>query len=109
MSPWETIGIAILGSTALSSLIQFFVTRHDKKVEAKLDIKGKLTVLEKDVLRSQLLLLILLKPAEQQEILTVGEHYFKDLHGNWYMTSIFNKWLIESDIAEPEWFENKEK
>ena len=85
------------------------MTRHDKKVETKLDIKGKLTVLEKDVLRSQLLLLILLKPAEQQEILTVGEHYFKDLHGNWYMTSIFNKWLIESDIAEPEWFENEEK
>lgn len=109
MSPLETIGLAILGSTALSSLIQFFVTRWDKKKEAKLDIKGSLTKLEKDVLRSQLLLLVLLKPEEQQEILTVSEHYFKDLHGNWYMTSIFNKWLKESDTAEPEWFDNKEK
>ena len=109
MSPFETIGLAILGSTALSSLIQFFVTRWDKKKEAKLDIKGTLTKLEKDVLRSQLLLLILLKPAEQQEILTIGEHYFKDLHGNWYMTSIFNKWLVASDIAEPEWFESKKE
>lgn len=108
MTPIETIALAILGSTALSSLIQFFVTRWDKKKESKFDIKGKLLILEKDVLRSQLLLLILLRPMEQQEILTIGEHYFKDLHGDWYMTSIFNKWLTETDTAEPEWFDSKQ-
>lgn len=96
--------IAVLGSTALSSLIQFFINRHDSKK----NVKGKLITLEKDVLRTQLLLLILLRPAEQQEILTVGEHYFKELHGDWYMTSIFNKWLLESAIAEPEWFDSKQ-
>lgn len=95
--------IAVLSSTALSSLIQFFINRHDSKK----NVKGKLITLEKDVLRTQLLLLILLRPAEQREILTVGEHYFRDLQGNWYMTSIFNKWLTESNIAEPEWFDSR--
>ena len=99
-----TIIIAIVGSTAISSLIQFFVNRHD----AKKNIKGKLLVLEKDVLRSQLLILILLKPTEQQEILTIGQHYFEVLKGDWYMTSIFNKWLTETGVAKPEWF-NSEK
>lgn len=97
-----TIIIAIIGSTAISSLIQFFVNRYD----AKKNIKGKLLVLEKDVLRSQLLMLILLKPSEQQEILTVGQHYFEVLQGDWYMTSIFNKWLTDSDVAKPEWFDS---
>ena len=95
--------IAVLSSTALSSLIQLLINRHDSKK----NVKGKLITLEKDVLRTQLLLLILLRPAEQQEILTVGEHYFRNLQGNWYMTSIFNKWLTESNIAEPEWFDSR--
>lgn len=98
-----TIIIAIVGSTAISSLVQFFVNRHD----AKKNVKGKLVTLEKDVLRTQLLMLILMKPEEKQEILTVGQHYFETLHGNWYMTSIFNKWLEELNIAKPEWFEEK--
>lgn len=102
MSPLAQILLAIVGSTAISSLVQFFVNRHDQKKH----ISDKLIKLEKDVLRSQLLMLILLKPGERQEILTVGEHYFKVLHGDWYMTTIFNKWLDEFDIAEPEWFDS---
>lgn len=95
---------AVLVSNGLFAFIQYLITRHDTKK----NVKGKLTILEKDVLRTQLLLLILLKGEEQQEILTVAEHYFKDLHGDWYMTSIFNKWLKEKKIAEPEWFDDKE-
>ena len=73
----EMIGaivLAIIGSNALFAFLQFMITRHDTKK----NVKGKLTVLEKDVLRTQLLLLILLRPAEQQEILTIAEHYFGD-------------------------------
>lgn len=92
--------IAILGSTAVATLIQFFVTRHDNRA----NISKRLDKLERDGLRSQLLLLILLKPGEVQEILTISEHYFKDLKGDWYMTSIFNRWVEESNISEPEWF-----
>ena len=99
-----TIVLAVIGSNALFAFLQFLIGRHDTKK----NIKGKLTVLEKDVLRTQLLLLILLKGEEKQEILTIAEHYFKDLHGDWYMTSIFNKWLKEKTIAEPEWFDCEE-
>lgn len=96
-----TIVLSVIGSNALFAFIQFLITRHDTKK----NVKGKLTTLEKDVLRTQLLLLILLKDEERQEILTIAEHYFKDLHGDWYMTSIFYKWLSSKRIAEPEWFD----
>lgn len=103
-----SIIIAVLASQALFGFIQFMITRKDTKK----NISGKLTTLEKDVLRTQLLLLILMKPEEQQEIMTIAEHYFskppKGLNGNWYMTSIFNKWLIDADIAQPDWFNSKE-
>lgn len=95
-----TIVLAILASNGLFALLQFLITRHDTKK----NIKGKLAILEKDVLRTQLLLLLLIKPEEKQEILTLGEHYFKVLQGNWYMTSIFNRWLAENNVAKPEWF-----
>lgn len=100
----STIVLAVIGSNALFAFLQFLIGRHDTKK----NIKGKLIVLEKDVLRTQLLLLILLKGEEKQEILTIAEHYFKDLHGDWYMTSIFNKWLKEKTLAEPEWFNCEE-
>lgn len=97
-----SIIIAVLASNGMFALLQFLITRHDTKK----NVKGKLTLLEKDVLRTQLLLLLLLKPEEQQEILTLGEHYFHILHGNWYMTSMFNKWLDEAGVGKPEWFNN---
>lgn len=101
----STIIVAIIGSTALSTLVQFFVNRHD----AKKNVQSRLVTLEKDTLRTQLLLLLTMKPEEQQEVLTIGQHYFEKLDGNWYMTSLFNKWLEANDIAEPEWFDNKKK
>ena len=96
--------IAIIGSTAVATLVQFFVQRNDNRK----NISGKLTKLERDVLRTQLLLLILLRPEETQEILTIAEHYFKVLKGDWYMTSIFNKWVNENGVAQPEWFNGGE-
>lgn len=93
--------IAIIGSTTVATLIQFFVTRRDNEK----GISKRLDKLERDGLRTQLLLLILMRPTETKEILTLGEHYFKDLHGNWYMTALFNKWVADAGIAEPEWFQ----
>lgn len=99
MDTATAIIVAVFGS----GLIQFLITRHDNSK----NIKGKLLTLEKDVLRTQLLLLILMKPQERQEIMTIAEHYFKDLKGDWYMTSIFKKWLNENNIEEPIWFDSK--
>lgn len=95
--------IAVLASNGFFALVQFLITRHDT---AK-NVKGKLLTLEKDGLRTQLLLLLLMKPEEQTEILTIAEHYFvkppNGLGGNWYMTGLFAKWCDEHSI-EPEWF-----
>lgn len=103
MNGTATIIVAVLASNGLFALLQFLITRHDQRKS----VKSRLDRLEKDGLRTQLLLMILMKPEEKQEILTIGEHYFHVLKGNWYMTSIFNKWLEEyTDGVKPEWFTN---
>ena len=98
-----TLIIGVLGALDLATLIIFFVNRHDSKK----NIQGRLTTLEKDVLRTQLLMLILLKPDEKQEIVTVAQHYFGHLKGDWYMTGIFNRWIEENSMARPEWFDKE--
>lgn len=123
----ETITVAVISaltSGGFLAFIQFLINRSDEKkakengvgaaiaeVKAKIegmekDIKEKMRKNEKDNLRTQLLVMIIWKPEETKEILTLGERYFKVLRGNWYMTSIFNKWLKQQGVAEPEWFEN---
>lgn len=107
---FETILIAVLGGGNLLLFIKFLIERHDKKQETKEEnelggINDRLGKLEKDGIRTQLLLLILLRPDEQTEILKVAEHYFCKLKANWYMTSMFKKWCDEQGL-EPEWFED---
>lgn len=100
-----TIVMAILASNGFFALLQFVITRWDTKKS----IKGKLDHLEKDGLRTQLLIMLLLKPKEKTEILTLAERYFRKppngLGGNWYMTSMFNTWLEEYTVLKPDWFE----
>ena len=104
----ENILIAILGGGNLLLFIKFLIERYDAKKEK--DIASTLIKLEKDGLRTQLLLMILLKPKEESEILTIAEHYFKKppegLGGNWYMTSMFKTWLTEYTVGSPDWFES---
>lgn len=94
--------ITILTGGNLLVFIKFLIERHDRRKADPVD--KRLDRLELDGLRMQLLFLIKLCPKEHTEILKIAEHYFDDLHGNWYMTSIFNKWLTDNEIAEPEWF-----
>lgn len=96
----STIILAILASNGFFALVQFLITRWD----TKRSIRSKLERLEKDGLRTQLLLMILMKPEEKKEILTLAQHYFVDLEGNWYMTDIFKKWLKEKGHSNPDWF-----
>jgi len=103
MNTLVSIVIAVLGAVDIVTLIMFFVTRHDNKKK----LEEKITMLEKDGLRTQLLMLILLRPQSRQEILTLGRHYFADLKGNWYMTDLFNHWLVENGDSEPEWFQKE--
>ena len=96
--------LAILGSSALSGFIIFLIQRHDSKK----NISGRLDELEKGSLRTQLLLMLFLKPDEnQKEILTVARRYFKSMGGDWYATPLFYEWCVKHNIS-PSWF-NMEK
>ena len=102
----ETILIAVISamtSGGVLAFLQFLITRNDDKQ----GIRSTLKKLEKDGLRTQLLLMILLKPEEKKEILTLAQHYFVD--GNWYMTDIFKKWLKEKGHSNPDWFQTENK
>ena len=106
----DTILIAVISamtSGGFLAFLQFLITRHDDRK----GIGKTLKKLEKDGLRTQLLMLILLQPDDQTEILTLGERYFRKppfgLDGNWYMTGIFSKWCKARGL-EPDWFDFKE-
>lgn len=98
----DTIIIAVISamtSGGVLAFLQFLIARNDDKQ----GIKKSLKKLEKDGLRTQLLLLILMQPEEQTEILKIAEHYFVKLKGNWYMTGLFSKWC-DAHGLEPDWF-----
>ena len=103
----ETIIAGICGAGWLATLIMFFVQRHDQKKEGIDTIKKQLKRLEKDGIRTQLLLLMRTYSEEDEhELLQVAEHYFSkdELSGNWYMTTLFNRFLTNHNIAKPNWF-----
>ena len=104
----DTIIVAVISamtSSGVLAFLQFLISRNDDKQ----GIKSTLKKLEKDGLRTQLLLMILMKPEEKREILTLAQHYFVDLEGNWYMTDIFKKWLKEKGHSNPDWFQTENK
>ncbi len=111
MNDMTAIIITSITSSGMLAFLQFLIGRHDKKKDEKdglraavKDIQKKLKKQEKDSVRTQLLVLIFLQPHETQEILTLGKHYFDHLDGNWYMTSIYSKWLKRNEIEVPTWF-----
>ena len=102
----EAIIIAIVGSGALSALISGVFQLINNKRE-KLD--KRFQILEKDVLRTQLMLMIADFPDEKTDILKLAQHYFEDLDGNWVLSSVFSVWLKDNDIAIPDWFTEVKK
>ena len=110
----KAVVISILGSGVFTTLVTAIINAVSnrksklKVVEKQLaEINDRLVKSEKDALRTQLLILISDYPHETQEIMTIAEHYFGDLHGDWYATSLFNRWITENEIAEPSWFDSK--
>lgn len=107
--------VAILSSNVLVSLVTAVVTFISNAKKNKIDIskevndiKNALHRHECDICRSQLLTMMSDYPEDHQEIMKLAHHYFCDLKGNWYMTSIFNNWLIENKIGKPEWFDSNQ-
>lgn len=105
-----TAFLTVIGSAGFVSLagcFKYLVERHDKKHDELKAIKSMLVKSEKDNVRTQMLLMISDYPDNVSEIMRLAEHYFKDLKGNWYMTSLFNNWLNNNEIAKPEWFDSE--
>ena len=106
MADLASIIIAVIGSNALLEIVRYLIEKSKKK--SGLDdrfntIEDKLVKNEKDSVRTQLLLLMSDYPERTDEIMEVGRHYFEDLNGNWYMTSIFKNWLDQEKIERPSW------
>ena len=92
---------------AVISFIIFMIKRHDekegefKKVNDTLkeikdqaesdkdEVNKRFKVLEKDIVRTQLLMLMYnYENDDKRELLQVAEHYFVDLKAYWYMTGL---------------------
>lgn len=98
----------ILGGGSLVTLLIFLIQRHDTRNNELNRLSKQMDKLEKDIVRTQLLLLMeSYQPGQESEIMIVAEHYFADLDGNWYMTTLFNKFVEENKIAEPEWLKKE--
>jgi len=103
MKVWELLA-ALLGSAGFFTFLQYLINRRDNRKDLYKKIQKQLEKQEKDICRMQLLLLISDYPHETKEILTIAEHYFKKLHGNWYLTTLFRSYLQTNGIAPPIWF-----
>lgn len=110
-----TIIVAVIGSGALSALIagifNLIMSRKGRlaAIENELNkMNDRLINTEKDELRTQLLLLMSDYPLENQEIMKLAEHYFKDLKGNWYASTLFDRWLNQNHLPMPKWFHTNE-
>ena len=94
MEEFMPIVVAILGSGAFFSFLQFIITRHDAR-------KGWTA---QNIDRLQLMVLIADYPRKVDEILKLAEHYFVTLRGNSFLKVLFADWLASQNIDEPEWF-----
>lgn len=105
--------LGILGGGSLVTLIIFLIKRKDSHNEELNAIKEYIEdskkwrkKMEKDVVRTQLLILMTsYSDADEAELLTCAEHYFKTLKGDWYLTSMFSRFIEEHGIKCPIWFE----
>lgn len=104
MPIWVIILTTSLGSTALFSFLQFLITRNDQKRGQMASIVKRLDKLEKDSIRTQLLVLMNDYPENKQQIIMLAEYYFCSLKSNWYLTGIFENFLKKNGIPSPVWF-----
>lgn len=105
----------ILGGGAIITFITFLIKRNDEKKEKNDEvlaeiksIKKQMQKMERDSVRTQLLMLMnTYTYGEANEILTVAEYYFEGLKGDWYATSLFQKFCEKEQIPLPPWFNGK--
>lgn len=55
-----------------------------------------------DTTRTQLIMLMEHQPHNYDTIIKIAERYFCQLHGDWYLTSLFKEWAKRENIQIPE-------
>ena len=113
--------VGILGGGSLIALITFLIKRGDEKKEKKDEvlneikgIKKQMQKMERDNVRTQLLLLMnTYQYGDAKEIMICAEYYFKKkedggLEGDWYLTSLFQRFCEREQIPLPPWFSKGE-
>ena len=95
----------ILSSAGIFSLLQFLISRHDKKKGELESIKRELRIMKHTqdetilrVTRAELKDLIFSDPENIDGILQVAEYYFIELDGNAYAHAMFMKWAKEHGV-----------
>lgn len=88
-----------LGSAGLFSLVQFLISRHDKKDEDRCQYTAQLNRIEertiqneKAIVRLQLIYLIHEQPENKDTILLTAQRYFIELDGNGEAWAVFDAW-----------------
>ena len=119
---WAVVA-ACLGSTGLFTLLGELLRARREKSDKKNSLKREIDEmktevsdtkktcmrLEKDECRTQLLLMMSDYPDDRAEILQLGAHYFGDLDGDWYLSSMFAGWLRRQGLDKPDWFDKEAK
>ena len=95
----DVIGSVTVIGTACVGVGTWCVTQINASTNTKLDsISDQMTELKLDTTRNQLLTLMKNYPDNEEEIMKVAKYYFRDLNGDWYMTSLFIEWGEERGI-----------
>lgn len=104
MPIWLSIVLGFVGSAGVFGFVEFLIRRHDEKKGLFKALFKRMDKIEKDSVRTQLLLLISDYPNEKQQIMMLAEYYFVTLKSNWYLTGIFQSYLDKNNIPIPKWF-----
>lgn len=123
-----TLLVALLSSSGLIggifSIINTIISRKTARGDKQEEIKKELAELKAntekeiaeiktevqenrlDMARIQLMLLMSDYPDDVSEIMKAAEKYFVTLGGNFYMDTLFAKWLKAHKLPQPSWFKH---
>ena len=111
----ETLLIALLSaltSSGFTTLLIFLIQRKDAKNETLNQVLNRLDNIEKvqheqqlSEIRTELSIHLLHHKRDKITIMRIAEKYFKELQGDFYMTSKFCEWLKKMHMPKPDWFD----
>lgn len=85
-------------ATAAVGIGTWGVTQVNAGTNAKIDaLSSQINEIQLDTTRNQLLILME-HDENSEEVLKVARFYFQELKGDWYMTSLFEKWADKHGV-----------